>query len=137
MSDSASLLSIVAVLMETGSSAERCPEELREAHSSVARASEMLHQCRKVKEAPDYGTTFTRALGKFRGFAEGYDAAKLQQIFGRRLRKLREARGLSQAQLAELSGIDRGDISRFEAGKFNISFEALERILALTDRSNR
>lgn len=34
-----------------------------------------------------------------------------------RLRELREARGLSQSQLAQLVGVDQSDLSHIEAGR--------------------
>ncbi len=74
----------------------------------------------------------TRALASRPGFAEGYEAAQRQQRFGALLRTLREEQGLSQTALAERAGVDQGDISRFEAGKWGkrgVSFEMLDRIL--------
>lgn len=37
--------------------------------------------------------------------------------FGERLKMLREARGLSQSELAELSGVEQPTISNYETGK--------------------
>ena len=74
----------------------------------------------------------TRALANRPGFAEGYEAAMRQKRFGALLRTLREEQGLSQTVLAERAGVDQGDISRFEAGKWGkrgVSFEMLDRIL--------
>ena len=48
--------------------------------------------------------------------------------FGQRIRTLREGRGLSQEQLAELSGLDRTYISGIERGIRNV---ALRNIVAL------
>ncbi len=79
-------------------------------------------------------TELTRRLADTPGFAEGYRQALRHQEFGERLRKVREARGLSQSALAEQAGLDQGDISRFEAGKWGkrgVSFEKLERILPI------
>lgn len=120
-----------------GISAERCLWALREADGSVARAMELLHQRGTVTAAPEYGTALTKELAKIPGFAEGYEAAKRQQIFGRQLRELREDSGLSQARLAKLSGIDQYAISRFEAGKCTISIEMLERIVHVLGGSPR
>lgn len=38
-------------------------------------------------------------------------------VFSRRLKALREERGLSQAQLANASGIDKSAIARYETGR--------------------
>lgn len=79
-------------------------------------------------------TDMTQAMMAAPGFAQGYEQARRHQAFGARLRLLREERGLSQSALAERAGVDQGDISRFEAGKWGkrgISFEMLEKILPL------
>lgn len=127
-----SLSPAVELFRQTGAPVERCQWALVKAEGSIERALEFLRQCGDAKAAPEYGTELTRELGTIPGFAEGYEAAQRQQVFGLQLRELREARGLSQTRLAELSGVDQGDISRFEAGKWGkrgISFDMLERIL--------
>ena len=48
--------------------------------------------------------------------------------FGNRLRKLREAKGLSQESLAHEAGLDRTYVSSVERGKRNISIENIERL---------
>ena len=48
--------------------------------------------------------------------------------FGRRLRELREASGLSQELLAHEAGLDRTYISSIERGQRNISLENIERL---------
>lgn len=45
---------------------------------------------------------------------------------GRRIKALRQARGLTQAEAAERSGYDPVTISRFERGEYAPSVEALE-----------
>ncbi len=47
---------------------------------------------------------------------------------GRRLRRAREAGGLSQATLAEKIGMTRGNLARIEAGRTNVTVESLVRI---------
>jgi predicted XRE-type DNA-binding protein len=110
----------------------RCKWALKESGGDVDKAVELLRQSGDIPAGPAYGTDLTRALGTVPGFAEGYESAQRQQLFGKQLRELREAKGLSQAQLAELSSVDQGDISRFESGKWGkrgISYEMLDRIL--------
>jgi transcriptional regulator with XRE-family HTH domain len=46
--------------------------------------------------------------------------------FGKRLRQLRIARGLSQVEMAHQFGIDRGHISEMESGKKNVCLPMLE-----------
>ena len=46
---------------------------------------------------------------------------------------LREERGLTQGQLAELSGIDQADISRIERGAANPTAKTLQRIADALD----
>jgi transcriptional regulator with XRE-family HTH domain len=46
--------------------------------------------------------------------------------FGKRLRQLRKARGLSQIEMAHQFGIDRGHISEMESGKKNVCLPMLE-----------
>jgi transcriptional regulator with XRE-family HTH domain len=48
--------------------------------------------------------------------------------FGHRVRDLRQARGLSQEQLAEISGLHRTYVSSLERGQRNVG---LDNILAL------
>ena len=54
-------------------------------------------------------------------FEQAYDVA-LQLI------ALRERRGLSQAELAKICGIDQGDISRIERGATSPTARTLQRI---------
>lgn len=46
--------------------------------------------------------------------------------FGKRLRELREKRGLSQVEMAHQFGVDRGHISEIESGKKNVCLPLLE-----------
>lgn len=76
----------------------------------------------------------TEALMDTPGFAQGYEQALRHQEFGAQLRACREAKGLTQSALAEAAGLDQGDISRFEVGKWGkrgVSFDKLERILPI------
>lgn len=47
--------------------------------------------------------------------------------FGRRLRRLRQDRGLSQEQLANLAQLDRTYVSSCEAGRRNATIKTIER----------
>ena len=57
--------------------------------------------------------------------------------FGKRLRELREAAGISQEKLAELSTLHRTYVSSVERGKRNISIENIERLALALDVSMR
>src|SRR4051794_39871987 len=52
----------------------------------------------------------------------------LAHIFGRRLRVLREAAGLTQEQLGKSAGVDYKHIGAIERGEKVPSFEAIERV---------
>jgi len=46
--------------------------------------------------------------------------------FGKRVRELREAKGLSQEQFADKCGLDRTYISGIERGRRNVSLQNIE-----------
>lgn len=52
----------------------------------------------------------------------------LAKALGERIRHRRKARGLSQDDLALLSGMDRSYVGRIERGEVNITVEKLYRI---------
>jgi transcriptional regulator with XRE-family HTH domain len=52
----------------------------------------------------------------------------IKATFGKRLRELREATGMSQEALAHEAGLDRTYVSSVERGKRNISLENIERL---------
>jgi uncharacterized phage-associated protein len=61
---------------------------------------------------------------------EAYAATLVAEIdFARRLREFREAFGLTQRQIAAITGEDQGDVSRLERGELNPSAERMNRIL--------
>lgn len=49
-------------------------------------------------------------------------------VFGRRVRALRKARGLTQEELGKAVHLDYKHIGRLERGEFGASFEAVQRI---------
>lgn len=54
---------------------------------------------------------------------------KLRNSVGERIRAIRKAKGLTQQQLAELSGLDDAYIGSLERGERNFSIDTLEKIL--------
>ena len=54
---------------------------------------------------------------------------------GKRIAEIRKEKGISQAKLAELSGIDSGHIARIELGKYSTGIDILCRIADALDYS--
>lgn len=52
----------------------------------------------------------------------------IKATFGKRLRELREAKGMTQEALAHEAGLDRTYISSVERGERNISLENIEHL---------
>ena len=57
----------------------------------------------------------------------------IQERFGRKLRKLREEKGISQEKLAELAELHRTYVSGVERGERNISLINIERLAKALD----
>ena len=58
----------------------------------------------------------------------GYENARLAYELGRQVRELREAKGLSQRQLAERMRTTQSVVARLEAGGSKPSLSTLERV---------
>jgi ribosome-binding protein aMBF1 (putative translation factor) len=89
----------------------------------MARNYQKVTAARRERLAPD--TTASRQV-----FEQAYDIAV--QII-----ELREHQGLTQADLAERSGIDQGDISRIERGSTSPTARTLQRIAEALDADVR
>ncbi len=61
--------------------------------------------------------------------------ADVVKKLGERVRRLRKAKGLSQEQLAELSGLHTNYIGQVERGEKNLTIETLQKIVAGLDVS--
>lgn len=57
------------------------------------------------------------------------DETSSRERIGLLIKSVRQRKGLTQEQLAELSGITRSTISKIEAGKFNASIDLLEKLI--------
>ncbi len=53
----------------------------------------------------------------------------LQELFGKRVRELRQEQGLSQEALAFKAGIDRTYMTSIENGKRNVSIQNIEKVI--------
>lgn len=51
-----------------------------------------------------------------------------REKIGDRIAAIRKAKGLTQVQLSELTGLDRVNISKIECGKYNVSIDLLNKI---------
>ena len=68
-------------------------------------------------------------------FSMTKDENSILRCFGKRVRNLREARGLSQEQFAHLTDLDRSYIGGVERGQRNISLKNLEKIATALEMS--
>lgn len=53
----------------------------------------------------------------------------IKEKFGQKVKQLREEKGFSIEQLANISDVDRNYISDIEKGKRNVSIEIIEKII--------
>lgn len=63
-------------------------------------------------------------------YFRGHMAAGKPEEIGRKIKELREAKGLTQAQLARAARLLRPNLSRMEAGKHRPTIDTLEKIAA-------
>ncbi len=63
----------------------------------------------------------------------GYERARLAHELGAKVRALREARGLSQAELARRMGTTQSVIARLELGGAEPRLDTLRRVCAVLD----
>lgn len=59
----------------------------------------------------------------------------LQELFGKRVRELRQNKGLSQEALAFKAGIDRTYMTSIENGKRNVSIQNIEKVITALEIS--
>ena len=51
-----------------------------------------------------------------------------RERIGKRIAEIRKETGISQAKLAEMSGLDQGHIARIELGKYNVGIDTISKI---------
>ena len=71
-------------------------------------------------------------IGYYKSRAKGSMLVTRQRI-GQRIRELREARGLTQRDLEDRTGLTHNHISRIENGNYNVSLDTLSKIAAALD----
>ena len=98
---------------------------------------ETLHRYYKLLEQIDRKTYST---AKDQGFWFGYyhtcargSIMVTRQRIGQRIRELRDAKGLSQRDLENRTGLTHNHISRIENGNYNVSLDTLSKIAAALD----
>ena len=67
--------------------------------------------------------------------ANGAQKIRQVQLVGRKIRRLRKERRLTQTQLSSRIGVQQSDLSRMEKGEYRVSLDTLFRILAEFDVS--
>lgn len=82
----------------------------------------------------------TYSTAKDQGFWFGYYQTKARgsmlitrERIGKRIRELREAKGLTQRDIEERTGLAHNHITRIEAGRYNVSIDTLAKIAAALD----
>jgi transcriptional regulator with XRE-family HTH domain len=58
---------------------------------------------------------------------------EIKEKFAQKVKELREQKGFSIEQLANISNVDRNYISDIEKGKRNVSIEIMEKIILALD----
>ena len=56
------------------------------------------------------------------------DKEQERQRIGQRIADLRKAKGMTQQDLADMTGNQRNHISRIESGKYSVGFDTLQTI---------
>lgn len=51
-----------------------------------------------------------------------------RERIGRRITELRKVRGVTQMEMARLTGLDQSHISRIEGGRYNATFDVLQQL---------
>lgn len=73
------------------------------------------------------------ARGESLEYRAGYEQARRRYAIGKRVRELREAKSLSQAELARRMGTSQSVIARLELGGVEPRFDTLDRVAAALD----
>lgn len=63
--------------------------------------------------------------------------SEIRKQFGKRLRKLRKSKGLSQEELSKQAGFDRTYVGKIERGEKSPSLETMEKLTGALDQSKK
>lgn len=63
----------------------------------------------------------------------GFDRYENRRRVGLMIARLREAKGMTQQELADAAEIDRANLSKIENGRYNVSIDILGKILFALD----
>ncbi len=58
-----------------------------------------------------------------------------RQLLGRRIRKLRDQKGWSQEEFADICGVNRSYMGRIERGELNLTLDSLQKVSRGLNRS--
>lgn len=109
---------------------EGLPEDTKsEFTEAVARLYEMRAKNPGYSPLDDSGRYF---IGYYHQKARNSIQLTRQKL-GKRIKEIREAKGLSQRELGSMCDIAYNHISRIEAGKYNVSIDTLAKISAALD----
>ena len=56
------------------------------------------------------------------------EESDIRQRVGKQIAEMRQRKGLSQRQLAEISGVGNAHIARIELGKYNVRIDILDKL---------
>jgi transcriptional regulator with XRE-family HTH domain len=51
-----------------------------------------------------------------------------RERIGKQLMHIRESKGITQIQLAEMTGYDQSNISKIERGRYNVSIDIIQKV---------
>jgi ribosome-binding protein aMBF1 (putative translation factor) len=66
-------------------------------------------------------------------YQAGYERARRRYELGKKVRELREVRGMSQSELAQRMGTTQSVVARLELGGVEPRFDTLDRVAAALD----
>ncbi len=109
------------------------PRKKRTSHQAEGRVIKATPNRKHIKDV-DLSADIERERTTSKRFRETFDLIRDATIIARQLHALREKRGLTQAQVAELAGTSQQVISRLEhPGYQSHSFSMLRRVVSVLE----